>query len=254
MKFKFVVHDPNIWGPIFSEVELDVDDSSTVESIKRKIIPELTKEDTYSTYFKGKQITIECQPPTPESASLVTAAKPPVVERLAEEFGRREPPKYSECYEIPYPYLLGPASTFGEESEVQKVAEIFVSMIRHAKLDDKLCLREQGVKESSRIFLSIDIDFAIKCSSCKKQMHLGHVYNAMGTDLAGVYTQLDAFCDHCNWKRKIALLPPVVVRVHDKIRRRLLVSYDKGVQVTVQAHNGLWKEYLARERQKLKRW
>lgn len=120
---------------------------------------------------------------------------------------------------------------FGEESQVQEVATVFIALMQQARLDNKLSLRELNIGENSKVGLSIDIDFATTCPTCERKMKMGHVYHALGTDLTGVYTQLDAFCPPCGWERLTRSLPPMVVSVHDRSRRASLRPDRVGAQL-----------------------
>jgi hypothetical protein len=42
LQVSFSVHDPQIWGPIFAETTMDVEDNTIVADIKKKILPKLT--------------------------------------------------------------------------------------------------------------------------------------------------------------------------------------------------------------------
>jgi hypothetical protein len=231
---------------MFSEIGMDVEDSAVVATIKREILPKLTKPDTYSTYYGNKQVNIICRPPEPETASLAKSISPSITERLIQKFGRSEPPQPPGCFEMPRAYLSWPSTTYGEEAQSQQVAHAFLSLMREAKLDDALSLQNQGVKEDSRIFLSIDIDSAVRCPECEKPLDLGHVYHAFGTDLAGIYTILDVFCSKCGLRRSIDSLPPAVVAVHDRLRRKFLANCDEGTHLSIHASDWLQKEQLRR--------
>ena len=161
-----MVHDPHIWGPIFSETEMNVEDNAIVATIKREILPKLTKPDSYSTYYGDKQVDVICPPPEPDAASLAESISPSITQQLIQKFGRSEPPHPPRCFQMPSAYLFRPSTTYGEETQSQEVAQVFVSLMREAKLGDALSLQYQGVKEDSRILLSIDIDFAVHCPEC----------------------------------------------------------------------------------------
>lgn len=244
MKVRFMIHYPVLMGPLFTEVYLEVKDNFAVKTIKRELIPKSVRESyEYRTYSPEcrRYITIKEKAPTPSLASIVREVTPPIEKQLVKEFGVRDL-GYPEMFEVldssktSLPYLHVPSYTFGDEAQVQEVAETFVSLLKQARLDNNLSLTEQIVEEGSRLFLSIDIDFATRCSRCNREMRLGHIYSPSGTDNAGFYTDLDVFCPTCNRKRTVGCLPPVVTSVSDKIRRKLFGLYNnKGVQVALYA-------------------
>lgn len=221
-----------------------VKDDAVAGEIKREILPRLTRSDSYSTYCGDKSVEIVCHPPEPAEASLTDNRSPSVTEQLIQRFGSSKPPQPPVCFEMPSAYLLWPASTYGEESQWQEVAQFFVSLMREARLDDGLSMEYQGVKEDSTIFLSIDVDFALRCPECRKPLDLGHVYHALGTDLAGAYTALDAFCPSCDLKRTIDSLPPAVISIHDKISPKFVVSSNKRTQLVIRASDWMQKEQV----------
>jgi hypothetical protein len=251
VQVRFVVHDPHIWGPIVSEISMNVKDNSTVSEIKREVLPKLTSSDSYGTYCGERHVDIICQPPEPEQAALTDSMSPSVTEQLIQRFGRSDPPKPPACFQMPFAFLFCPASTYGEASKWHEVAQFFVSLMREAKLDNELSLEYQGVKEDSRVTLSVDIDLALLCPECKKPLDLGHVYHVLGTDLAGVYTTLDAFCSQCGLKRSVGSLPPAIVAVHDQVSAKFLGSVITGTQLVIHASNWIHKEQLRRQSERV---
>jgi hypothetical protein len=227
---------------------MDVEDNAVVADIKREILPKLTTPDSYITYWGDKCVDIASPSLELDVASLSCDINPSVTERLVQKFGRSDPPQPPDCFEMSSAYLFWPALTYGEESQSQEVVQVFLSLMKEAKLDDGLSLKYQGVKEDSRIHLSIDIDFAVRCPKCKKPLDLCHVYHALGTDLAGFYTSLDAFCFQCGLKRAIGSLPPAVVAVHDMINCKSLVTGDRDIYLSVRASEWLQKEHQRRLR------
>lgn len=121
------------------------------------------------------------------------------------------------------------------EDQPQEGVRAFVSLAREAKLDDSLSLRDQGVTEESYVFVSIDIDFAIRCPECGKRLNLGHPLHEFGRATAGAIMFLDARCPECAFRRTIESLPPAIVVLRDAMAEPVSAQNPREIEVSLRA-------------------
>lgn len=192
MNFKFFVLHPIIHCPdIYAKAELEVNEDLTWNSLKEEVLSKLLKRD-YN------------RPPVRyEHFSFVINTKPTIGERLRSQYGLHE---YAHAW-------YGPR--YGLKTQESEVAETFVRMMRHARVDGDSTPSDLRMKEADEVFVSIDVDFATRCPTCEKTGTLGFVYHPIGTDYAFMYTCLEVSCPNCGLRRTVSTIPPVVSHIHD---------------------------------------
>ena len=105
-------------------------------------------------------------------------------------------------------------------------------MMRRAKLDGNSTPSDLRSKGTDKVFVSIDVDFAIRCPTCEKTGTLGHVYHPFGTDYASMYTCLEVFCPDCGLRRTISTWPPIVSHIHDSPGSGPTVFFEPRSELT----------------------
>jgi hypothetical protein len=199
LKLNFFVLHPIIHCPeIFAKAELEVDEGSTWSNLKEEILPKLLKRD-----YKRGSIPYD-------QFSFVISAKHLITEQLRDYYGLND----NDLHNLGSHWHM--RATYGLETQIPEVANTFVRMMRESRLDGHSFPSDERMKGVDMVFISIDVDFAIQCPTCKKKGKLGHVYQPWGTDYAYIYTVLDVFCPHCNLKRTVLTYPPIVYSIHDK--------------------------------------
>ena len=194
MYLKFLVYDPRGWPePNFREIRMNVNDSVTVGRIKSEMLPKLTRTPA----------------PISNAASLTKGLSREVI-----------------CARGSIDRLIFP------EDQPQEAVRAFVSLVREAKLDDSLSLRDQGVIEESYIFLCIDIDFAIRCSRCQKPLNLGYLLHEFGRVEAGAYVFLEARCPKCGFRRTIVSMPPAIVELRDATAEPMSAQNPRKIEAS----------------------
>jgi hypothetical protein len=190
--FKFLLLHPIVHCPdIYAKANLEVNEDLTWNGIKEEVLPKLLRRD------------YNCPHMNYEHFSLVIKPKLTIIERLKRQYGLH---KYAHVWYD---------ARYGLETQESEVAETLVHMMRQARLDGNSTPSDLRMKAADEVFVSIDVDFAIQCPTCRKVGRLGLVYDPIGTDWAFLYTCLEVSCPNCDLRRTVSTMPPIVDSIHD---------------------------------------